>query len=74
MNGDFRTIAAALSAVCLSVTATGVAAFTGPIPAAPDPFCSMAASSPPWNIEAAEPMLRQAIQAELGIKQLAMTG
>ncbi len=39
MNGDFRTIAAALSAVCLSVTATGVAA---------SPPWNIEAAEPEW--------------------------
>ena len=55
MNGYFRTIAFLLMAMTISMAATGVAAFTGPIPPAPDPFCSMAGSSPPWNIESLEP-------------------
>ncbi len=55
MNGYFRTIAFLLMAMTISMAATGVAVFTGPIPPAPDPFCSMAGSSPPWNIESPEP-------------------
>ncbi len=50
-----RAFSALLIVVCLSVAATGVPAFTDPSPPEPDPFCSMTASSSPWNIEAAEP-------------------
>ena len=55
MTGSFHTIAAGLMAMSISMTATGVAAFTGPIPSALAPFYSIAPSLPRENIQAAEP-------------------
>ena len=55
MKGNFRTIAGVLMAMSSSMAATGVAAFTGPIPSAPDAFSRIAAFLPPENIQAAEP-------------------
>ena len=54
MNGYFRIVAGVLIAMTSSMTATGVAAFTGPALDAPDPLGNLIAPSPPLNIESPE--------------------
>ena len=55
MNGYFHTITAGFMGMSISLAAMGAAAFTGPIRSAAHPLCSMAASLPPENTEAAKP-------------------
>ena len=55
MNGNLHTITAGLVGVSISLAAMEAAAFTGPIRSAAHPPCSMAASLPPVNTEAAKP-------------------
>ena len=55
MKGNFRTIDMVCITAILALVATGVAAFSEPIPSTPHQLCSMAASLPPENIAGAEP-------------------